>query len=45
MKQRKGIYCNLRELRVQCTDVTTQVRVEEKTNNPSKIRDEMKTFY
>ena len=45
MEKRKGGYCNLTELRVQKTDAATKLQVEEEIINPSKIRDEMKTFY
>ena len=45
MEKRKGGYCNLTKLRVQRTDDTTKLQVEEEIFDPSKIRDEMKTFY
>ena len=45
MEQRKGGYCNLTKLRVQCTDATIKLQVEEEIIDPSKIRDEMKKFY
>ena len=32
-------------MRVQHTDATTKLQVEEEIIDPSKIRDEMKTFY
>ena len=44
MEQRKGGYCNLTKLRVQRTDYVTDLQVEEGIIDPSKIRDEMKTF-
>ena len=44
MEKRKGGYCNLTKLRVQWTDVNTNLQVEEDIIDPSKIRDEMKTF-
>ena len=45
MEQREGSYCNLIKLRFQCTDVITKTKADAEIIDPSKIRDEMKTFY